>query len=572
MKPAPNLLPPKDQWLQAAVTQGLVTEAELLAAVAAAQADRRATAEVLLRAQKLTEEQLAALRAEAAGVAVVDVADYQRDPAVLHLVPEPLARKHQVLPLYRLDSALTVAVADPWDAVAIDALRAATKLPIIHPVVSTPSTLRRAIEHAYGMKIVEEAARPGAGPEAGSAPGAELSAAALSAITAKSAEEAANEVSVVKLVEALLSEALDARASDIHLEPDGEHVRVRFRVDGVLQEIKLLPMGLHEALCSRIKILAKLDITEHRLPQDGSVALEVTGHAIDLRISTYPTIAGENVVVRLLDQSAVALQLEQLGLEGEDRVRVEEMIRRPHGILLVTGPTGSGKTTTLYAALSQINSMALNLMTIEDPVEYRLPLVRQTQVNPKAGITFAAGLRAILRQDPDIIMVGEIRDQDTADIAVHASLTGHLVLSTLHTNDAVGAVARLLDMGVEPFLLSSTLLGVVAQRLVRRICADCQEGRRLPDDLRRRYPQLSVTYRGRGCRKCRQSGYVGRLGVFEVVQVTDALRAAISGKAASDVLRVQAQRDGMRTMREDGLAKVQQGLTTLEELDRVVPA
>jgi len=560
-----TLLTVKEQWLQLAVTKGLLTEPELVAAIAKAQAQRSDTASVLVEAGKLTQEQACALKAESAGVAFMDVADYQLDPAVLKLVPETVARKYQVLPLYRIDSALTVAMEDPWDAVAVDALRASTKLPIIHPVVGTPQAIRKAIEHHYGMKLVEDAARAPAAGTSG------LTAAKAAELSAKPAAEAANEVSIIKLVDALLSEALEARASDIHLEPETEHTRVRFRIDGVLHEIKLLPIGLHEALASRIKIQAKLDITEHRLPQDGHILMTVEGRDVDLRISTYPTIHGENVVIRLLDQSAVGLQLKDLGFSQDALTQFQGLIQRPHGMLLATGPTGSGKTTTLYAALAQINSMTKNIMTIEDPVEYHVPLIRQTQINLKAGVTFAAGLRSILRQDPDIIMVGEIRDQDTGEIAMHAALTGHLVLSTLHTNDAAGAVARLLDMGVEPYLLGSTLLGVIAQRLVRRICPHCQEGSRLPAELRKRYPELTVTYRGRGCRSCRQTGFAGRVGVFELLVVDEPMRAKIASKCTSDALKTLAVERGMRPMRADGLLKVQQGLTTLDELNRVVP-
>jgi len=564
MKATGTLLTVKEQWLQLAVTKGFVSDAELVAAIAKAHTQHTDTAKVLLEAHKLTEEQAATLKAESAGVASVDVSEYQIDPTALKLVPEAIARKHQVLPLYRIDNALTVAMDDPWDAVAVDALRACTQLPIINPLIGTPNAIRKAIDHHYGMKVVEEASQQlpaGVGGEqADVGPGA-----------ATPVAEAANEVSIIKLVDALLSEAVEVRASDIHLEPEGEHTRVRFRIDGVLQEIKLLPIGLHEALASRIKIMAKLDITEHRLPQDGHIALPPEGLAGDLRISTYPTVHGENIVIRILDQAAIALKLTDLGCSPQTLTTLQDLIQRPHGMILVTGPTGSGKTTTLYAALSQINSMAKNIMTIEDPVEYQVPLIRQTQINPKAGVTFATGLRSLLRQDPDVIMVGEVRDQETAEIAIHAALTGHLVLSTLHTNDAPGAVARLLDMKIEPCLVASTLLGVIAQRLVRRICPKCQEGRRLPADVRAKYPELTVAYRGRGCRSCRMTGYAGRVGVFELLLVEEAVRTKVASRCSSDVLKAQAIKGGMRTMRADGLLKVQQGLTTLEELDRVVP-
>ncbi|MBI4003692.1 MAG: Flp pilus assembly complex ATPase component TadA, partial [Candidatus Omnitrophica bacterium] len=401
MRSVAALLTVKEQWLQLAVTKGWVTEAELVAAIAKAQAQRSDTASILLEAKKLTLEQVGLLKAEAAGVAFIDVKEYQIDAAALKLVPEAVARKHQVLPLHRIDSALTAAMDDPWNAVAIDALRAATRLPIINPVVSTPDAIRKAIEHHYGMQIVEEAAaRP---PKPGSSPmesDPALDQAATAALAGKPPAEAANEVSIIKLVDALLAEAMASRASDIHIEPDGERTRVRFRIDGVLHEIKMFPIGLHEALACRIKILAKLDITEHRLPQDGHISLPPEGRAGDLRISTYPTVSGENIVIRIFDQSAVALKLTDLGFAQENLTQFESLIQRPHGMLLVTGPTGSGKTTTLYAALGQISSMAKNLMTIEDPVEYQMTLIRQTQVNLKAGVTFAAGLRSLLRQDP----------------------------------------------------------------------------------------------------------------------------------------------------------------------------
>ena len=565
MNPIVASLRAKDQWLQLAVTKRWLSETDLVAAIVKAQAQHAEPVTLLLDSKQLSETQAATLKAEAAGVAFVEVDTYQVDATVLKLIPEAVARKHQVLPLYRLENALTVAMADPWDVVAIDALRASTKLPMIHPAVGTTQAIRKAIERFYGLQTVERASVQG------STNGVDSQSAASAPSASRAPMMATNEVSISKLIDALLSDALEARASDIHLEPDTEHTRIRFRIDGVLHERELLPIGLHEALCSRIKILAKLDITEHRLPQDGSIAMLLNGHSVDLRVSTYPTIVGENVVVRLLDQAAMALQLAELGFAPDMLQPFRQLIRRPHGMLLVTGPTGSGKTTTLYAGLTEINSISQNIVTIEDPVEYRIPLIRQTQINPKAGLTFAAGLRSLLRQDPDVIMVGEIRDQETAEITLHAALTGHLVFSTLHTNDAAGAVARLLDMSVEPFLLASTLLGVIGQRLVRRICPNCQEGSRTPQALRQRYPELEVLYRGRGCPACRQTGLSGRLGVFELLVVDETMKANIVSRCSSDVLKALAVSQGMRTMRADGLLKVQQGLTTIEELDRVIP-
>jgi type IV pilus assembly protein PilB len=536
-----------------------------VAAQTKAQAAHKDVAEVLAQEGKLTAELIAKLKAEAAGLVYMEVLDYQVDPKVLELVPETVARKHTLLPLYRIGNALTVAMDDPWNTVAIDEVRLSAKLPVIQPVLGSPSAIRKAIDRHYGRKVVEEAARRPAAPN-GAPPEAERPPTAGAAPV-----EVASEVPVAKLVDALLTEALEAKASDIHLEPEEQSLRVRYRIDGVLHEVKQLPADLHEGVCSRIKLLAKLDITEHRLPQDGHLPLTIDGRLIDLRISTYPTVFGENVVIRLLDHESLRLSLEALGFAPENLKQFAELIQRPHGMILVTGPTGSGKTTSLYAALSCINSVAKNIMTIEDPVEYRLPLIRQTQVNLKAGVTFAAGLRSLLRQDPDVIMVGEIRDQETAEIAVHAALTGHLVLSTLHTNDAVGAVARLVDMGVEPYLLSSTLLGIVAQRLLRRICTHCRQEQPFPAEAKERHPNLTALFRGRGCRFCRQAGFSGRIGVFELFRIDEQAKAAIAARRPSDELKRLALSGGMRTMRDDGMLKVQQGLTTLDELDRVVP-
>ena len=558
---------PATGWQALALAQGLCTDADLRAAQARARESGRDVAECLVQAGTLTEEQLAQLKASDAGVVYLDVLDYQIDPAVLELVPEALARKHALLPLYRVGQSLTVVMVDPWNVTAIDEVRLSAKLPALRPVLGTASAIRKAIDRHYGHRVVEEAARqpdgdrPSAEAPAGEAPGSRRAAAAPQ-----------DAVPVAKLVQALLDEALEARASDIHLEPDETHLRVRYRIDGLLHEVKLLPVTLHEAVSSRIKLMAKLDIAEHRLPQDGHLPLTVDDRLIDLRVSTYPTVFGENVVVRLMDHGGFRLRLEDLGFAPEILAQLAGLIEQPHGVVLVTGPTGSGKTTTLYTALARINSVTKNIMTIEDPVEYRLPLIRQTQINLKAGITFSRGLRSLLRQDPDVIMVGEIRDQETAEIAVHAALTGHLVLSTLHTNDAVGAVSRLMELGVEPYLLASTLLGVVGQRLVRRICTHCRQTSPAPAQVCQRYPKLTVLSRGTGCRFCRKTGYLGRVGVCELFQLDEAHRRILDERRPLDELRRLAVSSGMRTMRDDGLRKVQEGVTTLEELDRTVPA
>ena len=369
--------------------------------------------------------------------------------------------------------------------------------------------------------------------------------------------EAANDAPIIRMLNALLTQAAKDGASDIHIEPYERSSAVRFRVDGTLREVVQPNRALHAALISRLKIMAELDIAEKRLPQDGRISLRIGGRAIDVRVSTLPSAHGERAVLRLLDKGDAKFSLESLGMSGDTLQRFNRLVHQPHGIVLVTGPTGSGKTTTLYAALSRIDSSTTNVLTVEDPVEYELPGIGQTQVNPKIDLTFAKALRAILRQDPDVIMIGEIRDFETAQIAIQASLTGHLVLATLHTNDAPSAVTRLVDMGVEPFLLSSSLLGVLAQRLVRKLCPQCKR----PDTQGRWHPV--------GCAACGHSGYKGRTGIYELMVADDAIRALIHSRAAESRLFVAAEQGGMHTMREDGERLVQEGVTSLEEVLRV---
>ena len=442
-KPLPELL----------LEQGLVTQEQLSSAQAEAAKSGRPLKQVIVQKGLMTEQDLAVLVAVQSGVTSIDLGNYLIKPEVVQLVPEALARKHTLMPVFKIGESLTVAMDDPLNFFAIDELRLKAKCDI-KTVVAGTTSIRQAIEQYYGA--------------AGTI--AEVAQAIQEAALPKRDEEAAEEAPIIRLVNLLIMQAVKERASDIHVEPGDGTLRTRFRVDGVLREVNGPPAHLHSAVSSRIKVLAQLDIAEKRKPQDGRFQLKMEGKGIDLRVSTVPTQFGEKVVLRLLDSANAALSLEQLGFDEAMRRQVERLIRTPYGILLVTGPTGSGKTTTLYAALSLINVPDRNIMTIEDPVEYRLPGVNQVQVNPKAELTFASALRSFLRQDPDIIMVGEIRDRETAEIAIQAALTGHLVLSTLHTNDAPGALTRLIDMEVEPFLIASSVVGVVAQRLVRVIC------------------------------------------------------------------------------------------------------
>lgn len=462
--------------------------------------------------------------------------EFEANPAALELVPASFAQEHQVFPVAWEAGTLRVAVSNPFDWQLLGDLKALTGV-TVEVVVATPEAIRQAIDRFYVGKMLAEATVP-----------------EIELVRTDDEHELgdlqrlATETQTVQVVNLLLRQALQERASDIHVEPFEREVRVRFRIDGLLQEASTIPKRLQAAVASRIKIMAELNIAERRLPQDGRIRLKIAGRDVDVRVSTVPTVHGESLVLRLLDQSAVPLGLPELGMTPETLERWSQVIDRPHGILLVTGPTGSGKTTTLYAALRRIAAAWRKVITIEDPVEYELPGVNQIPVRPRIGLTFASGLRSILRQDPDVILVGEIRDVETAQIAIQAALTGHLVLSTLHTNDAASGITRLIDMGVDPYLIASTVEGILAQRLVRRVCRQCA---------------------GTGCAQCRGTGYFGRLGLFELLPVTDDMRPLVLARAPSRQIKEKARSQGMQTLREDGLKKAEAGLTTLEEVLRV---
>lgn len=505
------------------------------------------------------EEDIIRVRADALGVPYMDLNDYIIDNELIKLIPENIVKKYKVVPLFKIGSTLTVAMVDPADIVALDQVRKTSKLEDIDTVLTTEKGIQKILDTSYlvGNSIAE----------------------IVNSIETKkfSEEEVMNladvveEAPIVKLVNMLFSQAIKDRASDIHVEPEEGASRVRNRIDGIMHEVYNFPKNLHRAITSRIKFLSGMDIAESRKPQDGRMRLKIENKNLDVRVSTFPTVHGENVVMRLLDKTAVVLGLKELGFSQDVLRLFEKNLHQSNGIILVTGPTGSGKTTTLYGALTTISTMEKNIITIEDPVEYELPLIRQTQVNPKAGITFANGLRAILRQDPDIIMVGEIRDKETADVAIQASLTGHLVIATLHTNDAPTALTRLIDMGVEPFLVASSVIGILAQRLVRVICDKCKE-EYLPDEavLRNLGVNLKTKlYCGKGCRQCKQTGYIGRVGIFELLTVNEEIRKMIDEKASADQIREKAVKAGMKLLKDDGIKKIEAGLTTIEEVLRV---
>ncbi len=476
-------------------------------------------------------------------------------------------RRYRCLPLEAAAGRLRVAMADPADPATLDAIRSWTGLDP-EPVVGAEIDIMEAIERLYGtgsttvQKIIDDM---GGGDIEVIAGPAEEDAAHL--------RDLASEAPVIRLVNLLITRAAEAGASDIHFEPFEERLIVRNRVDGVLHEVESPPKRLQAAIVSRVKLMARMNIAERRLPQDGRIRVRVGERGIDIRVSTVPTVFGESLVLRLLDRSRVLLDLETLGFAGADFGRFERLIARPYGMILVTGPTGSGKTTTLYAVLDRLNSPEKKIVTIEDPVEYQLKGINQIQVHPKIGLTFASGLRSIVRQDPDVILVGEIRDRETAEIAVQSALTGHLVFSTVHTNDAAGAVTRLEDMGVECFLIASAVVGIMAQRLVRRVCPDCAAP--APPDpallrsLGAATDDLSGYRAGAGCAACGRTGYRGRLGIFELLPITDDIRGLVLSRASAGAIREAAVRAGMRTMRRDGLDKAAQGRTTPAEVIRV---
>ncbi len=551
---------------EALVRKGLVTPEQIAEAMAQQNGNERID-QVLVRMGIVKERDILKVCSEHLSMPMVELSERDIDPEVIRLVPSRIVHKYALMPIDRNGRAIRVATSDPYNMYAIDDLRAAINMPV-ETVLATRDNIHRMIKAFYGVagdvltEMVADA-------------GSEIEVVDEMRVESEDLDvQMAQEASVIKLVNEILLEAIDQRASDIHFEPFENDFRVRYRIDGVLHHANVPPeiRRFQNAVISRIKILAGLNIAEKRLPQDGGIKLRAHGREIDLRVSVIPMTFGEGVVLRILDRSAVSLNLHDLGMEGDVYERFDELIHRPHGIILVTGPTGSGKTTTLYAALSSIVSEELKILTIEDPVEYYLEGINQVQVLPKVGLNFARAMRAFLRHDPDVILVGEIRDLETAETAINASLTGHLVFSTLHTNDSVSATTRLLDMGVEPFLIASSVEGVLAQRLVRTICENCRERwepedpKTLPPDFN--YQPGEVLYRGRGCRDCRDTGYAGRRAVYELLTMSDELREMILERQSASAMIPVAKKGGMRLLREEGWRIVRAGHTTPEEVVR----
>jgi type IV pilus assembly protein PilB len=558
----------------------------------------------LVKMGMVSDDMITAVLSRQYGVPSVNLELFDIERSVIRLIPREVAEKYSVLPLSRVGATLTLAMVDPTNVFAMDDIKFMTGLNI-EPVVVSEASVQEAIDNYYAQTREIELARTHADDshngngngyhyESLSKPDESLTldqldfdtegAEALEVVEENDEIDLSNltrmseDAPVVRLVNVLLADALHRGASDIHIEPYEKELRIRFRIDGVLYDVMHPPLRLRDALISRIKIMSKLDIAEKRLPQDGRIKIKLRSHGrsreLDFRVSTLPTLFGEKVVMRLLDKEKLMLDMTRLGFEPESLVKFQRNISKPYGMVLVTGPTGSGKTNTLYSALQSLNTPQTNIMTAEDPVEFNLVGINQVQVREQIGLNFAAALRSFLRQDPNIILVGEIRDFETAEIAIKAALTGHLVLSTLHTNDAPSTISRLMNMGIEPFLVATSVNLIQAQRLIRRICSDCKAEQPLPPEALIEVGFTSAeaktmkNYKGQGCKTCNDTGYKGRIGLYEVLEVTDEVRELILIGASALELRKRAIEDGMITLRESGLQKIRLGVTTLEEVVR----
>ncbi len=541
------------------IERGFATREQIEAITLAARAAGTSAEQMLVDQGVITAEQRGRAVAERLGLEFVDLSQHRLDLAAVNLLPAEVARRCELVPIAREDErTLLVAMADPTNVVAIDDVEIQTGMSVrtvvaaredILAVIAQTTRLDDAVTHV----VEEETSEP---------------------VELVDLQEAATETPVVKLVNSLLSQAVSKGASDLHFEPGPAEMRVRLRVDGVLEEIARVPTRMIPALVSRIKIMCELDISERRLPQDGRLGLTVDSMPVDIRVVTLPTVHGESVVMRLLDRSNSLIEIARLGLEDSARERLIEAIGLAHGSVLVTGPTGSGKSTTLYAALNALNAPDRNIVTIEDPVEYQLEGITQIPVNLRSGLSFSTGLRSMMRADPDVIMVGEIRDRETAQISIEAALTGHLLLSTLHTNDAPGAITRLVEMGIEPFLVASSVRCVVAQRLTRLLCTSCRRPVTLTADAMRRAGFAAEhdieAHEAHGCARCGGGGYRGRIGIYEIMPVTTTIRDLALARASTDQIAAAARAEGMRTLRDDAFEKVRQGLTAIDEVMRVL--
>lgn len=554
----------KELFGEILIGTGKLKKSELTRALEEQKTTKLRLGEILLKLGLVDEETIVSALAEQLGIPYVRISGINISSDVIALVPIKLAHRFKLIPVKKQNNILTIAMSNPFDITTIDEIRVLTDCEI-EVVISTETEIMEAIKKYYGtgaetvQKMVEE-------KKAEKTPAVKV-------------VEKPEEAAVIKFVNQIVNEAYKSGATDIHIEPFESELRVRYRIDGVLSEANLpaLSPEFAPSIISRLKIIANMNISEKRLPQDGRIKVEIGREHLDLRVSTIPTLYGESLNLRILPKTSVVMGLEYLGLDGGDLKKIESLLKLPNGIILVTGPTGHGKTTTLYACLNKINSSAKKIITIEDPIEYRMYGINQIQVQPKIGLTFASGLRSILRQDPDVIMVGEIRDTETAEIAIRSSLTGHLVLSTLHTNTATGAITRLLDMGIEPYLVSSSILAAIGERLIRLLCPACKERKKVldanelvkagftnvPDKIKEIY------VKGKGCPRCKGTGYSGRTGIYEILFIDDEIKKSILAKEPENLIRQKAISLGMNTLKDDGLRKVLSGVTTIEEVLRI---
>lgn len=555
-----------EELVEELIRDGLITSSQLEQARARAMGGEQELDEILIGIGAIPEKVLITRLARKLGIANISLLSYQPDPKALKLVTPDQAVNWQIIPLFEVEGKLTVATANPLDLENLDDARQKLSLDI-ECILASRNDVKQALKKHYGEKPINKKADQKIeivhyGLE-------EQDQAAESEDHSTVQVLASNTVSIV---DALLQNAFLARASDIHMEPTRDGLKVRIRVDGILEQLDMIPSALQAAALSRIKIIGGMDVAEHRIPQDGRTHLKIKGRDIDLRIATYPTIFGESAAIRLLSKKSL-ITLEDIGMLPRDLEILKRIISKPHGIFLVTGPTGSGKSTTLYAALQKVNRVTNHVLSVEDPVENEIEGVGQTQINLKAGVTFATALRASLREDPDIMMVGEIRDQETAEIAFRAAMTGHLVLSTLHTNSPSATVGRLVDLGLEPYLIASSLLGVMAQRLVRRICQSCREVAPIPPELlfsiREKGIAIHTAFKGAGCSLCGMRGFKGRIGLFEIIELDDEIRILINSRAPEVRIREKSTTMGFHTILEDGIEKIRMGLTTPDEVLRV---
>ena len=563
----------KERLKQILINSNLISPGQLEQALKVQKKKGGRLGDILVEMGYINKKDLMLTLSQELNIPPVDLSKLQIKPEIIKLIPKQLVQHYGLVPVSRIGKTLTVAMSDPLNVFAMDDIKVLTGLSI-RPIIGTEKSIERAIEQYYQAptaEIMEDIIK-----DAAKSRMELIEDAGEEALDSRDLLSLAQETPVIRIMNALLSEAIKRRASDLLIEPLENSLRVRYRVDGILEESAAPPRSMQNALISRIKVMSQLNIAERRLPQDGRFKVKIGERMVDFRVSIIPSSFGEKAALRVLDKKALMLEVDKLGFQQDSVKRIKEASFRPHGMILICGPTGCGKTTTLYSILKCIDRPEKNIISVEDPVEYQLSGINQVTYREDIGLTFASALRSILRQDPDIIMVGEIRDSQTADIAIKAALTGHLVLSTLHTTDAAGSIVRLLNMGIEGFLIASTVIMVAAQRLVRKLCPDCKEPYELGQDLKKKLGLTqagkSVFYRPKACKACNSTGYSGRIGIIEVLVLTPAIKELVMKKASEAEIKIAARKAGMATLRENGLAEVKAGITSLEEVMRVTTA